>query len=178
MIAVTFPYDLPKLGRTLPRSGKRCLHDLPGGMSRPPCALLVLARHHTAYPAWQAIRCILHRADPIGPQQRQLIYEHIHIFNSVKPLLTRDLLVQLMEHFPLIAQFHSPPMPILFRPPMCPPQLLNPRLARLARSARHAIERQSERLPARESKPRFLHLIAIPPGITLIARLGLGMAPT
>src|SRR3989441_2557774 len=171
MIAVTFPDDLPKLGRTLPRNRKRCLDDLPRWMSRPAGALLVSAWHHTAYPAWQALRRPLHRADPIRPQQRQLVEEHIHIFNAVKPSVPRHLLVQLMEHFPLIAQFHPPHMPILFRPATRTPQVLKPWLARLAQFPRLVIEREGERPPVGEIQPRFLQPIAVIPGIPLRAPL-------
>src|SRR5947207_12037138 len=129
MVPMPLAHHLAKLGWMLTRSRKRRLDNLPGGMSRPPCPLLVLSWHHTAYPAWQTIRSPLHRADPIGPQQRQLVEKHIHVFNPVKQLLPRDLLVQLMEHFPLIAQFHPPHMPVLFRPAIRTPHVLKPRLA-------------------------------------------------
>src|SRR6266568_3378286 len=171
-------HHLPKLSRTLIRSCKRPLDDLPSGMSRPAGALLVSARHHTAYPSWQTLRRPLHRADPIGPQQRQLVEEHIHIFNSVKPLLIRHLLVQLMEHFPLIAQFHPPHMSILFRPAMRTPQVLKPRLARLPQLTRLVIEREGERATVGEIQPRFLQPIRIISCVASRAPLRLSMTTT
>src|SRR2546425_4994250 len=171
-------HHLPKLSRTLIRSCKHPLDDLPSGMSRPAGALLVSAWHHTAYPAWQTLSRPLHRANPIGPQQRQLVEEHVHIFNPVKQLVTRDLLVQLMEHFPLIAQFHPPYRPILLRPPMRTPQVLKPGLARLPQFTRLVIERERERPPVGEIQPGLFEPIAVIPGVAIRAPLRLSMATT
>src|SRR6266581_3159329 len=178
MISMPLAHYLAKLSRTLIRSSKRRLDHLPRRMSRPACPLLVPAWHHAAYPAWQAIRRIIHRADPIGPQQRQLLYEHIHVFNPMEPLVTRDLLVQLMEHLTLISQFHPPHRPIFLRPVMRTPQVLKPRLTRLPQLTRLVIERQGERASVGEIQSRFLQPIGIITAVTSRDPLRLSMTTT
>src|SRR6266700_6866863 len=178
MISMPLAHYLAKLSRTLIRSSKRRLDHLPRRMSRPACPLLVPAWHHTAYPAWQAIRRIIHRADPICPQRREALYKHIHIFNPMKPPLSRDLLVQLMQHLTFIAQFHPPHRPIIFRPAMRTPQVFKPRLARLAQFAGLVIDREGERATVGEIQPRFLQPIRIISCVASRAPLRLSMTTT
>src|SRR3989442_3576093 len=83
-----------------------------------------------------------------------------------------------MEHFPLIAQFHPPHMPIIFRPAMHTPQVLKPRLARLPQLTRLVIDREGERATVGEIQPRFLQSIGIITAVASRAPLPLSMTTT
>src|SRR6266702_3941868 len=96
----------------------------------------------------------------------------------MKPPLSRDLLVQLMEHLPLISQFHPPHKPILFRPAMRTPQVFKPRLARLPQFAGLVIEREGERASVGEIQPRFLQPIRIISCVASRAPLRFSMTAT